>query len=213
MPAAGYLWDAARRAGKTYRTYGEYAVRVSTGSSKMDALAGVTGLVGHVAPDYKNWDARDLENARTFIREFDGYEAAYDSADPLKRLPNFVIMGLPHDHTNGTTVDAYTPSAMVAENDLALGKFVERVSHSRYWPETAIFVIEDDAQDGSDHVDARRTVCLAISPYIKRGTVDSTLYSTSSVLRTMELLLGLKPLSQYDAAAIPFYAPFPTNRI
>ena len=118
MPAAGYLWDAARRAGKTYRTYGEYAVRVSTGGSKMGALSGVSGLVGHVAPDYKNWDVRDLENAQTFIREFDAYEAAYDSVDPLKRLPNFVIMGLPHDHTNGTTAGAFTPAAMVAENDL-----------------------------------------------------------------------------------------------
>ena len=208
MPAAGYLWDAARRAGKTYRTYGEYAVRVSTGDSKMQALFGVSGLVGHVAPDYKNWDARDTENAKTFIREFDDYEAAYDSADPAKRLPNFIIMGLPHDHTNGSKAGAFTPAAMVAENDLALGQIVERVSHSRYWPQTAIFVIEDDAQDGPDHVDARRTVCLAISPYIKRRTVDSTLYSTSSMLRTMELLLGLKPLSQYDAAASPFYAAF-----
>ncbi len=208
MPAAGYLWDAARRAGKTYRTYGEYAVRVSTGAATMEALTGVSGLVGHVAPDYKNWEVRDTENARTFIREFDAFEAAYDSPDPAKRLPNFSIMGLPHDHTNGTAPGAFTPAAMVAENDLALGRIVERVSHSRYWPETAIFVIEDDAQDGPDHVDARRTVCLAISPYIKRHTVDSTLYSTSSMVRTIELLLGLKPLSQYDAAATPFYAAF-----
>ena len=174
----------------------------------MAALAGVSGLIGHVAPDYQNWDARDTENAKSFIREFDAYEAAYDNSDPAKRLPNFIIMGLPHDHTNGTKPGAFTPSAMVAENDLALGQIVERVSHSRYWPETAIFVIEDDAQDGPDHVDARRTVCLAISPFIKRHMVDSTLYSTSSMLRTIELLLGLKPLSQYDAAAIPFYAAF-----
>lgn len=211
IPAAGYLWDAARRAGKTYRTYGEYAVRVSTGGSNMEALAGVSGLVGHVAPGYKNWEARDLENAKSFIREFDAYEAAYDSKDPEKRLPNFIIMGLPHDHTNGAKPGSQTPAAMVAENDAALGQIVERVSHSRYWPETAIFVIEDDAQDGPDHVDARRTVCLAISPYVKRHSVDSTLYSTSSMLRTIELLLGLKPLSQYDAAATPFYAAF-SNR-
>ncbi|MFX6998509.1 hypothetical protein ABTI04_19100, partial [Acinetobacter baumannii] len=84
----------------------------------MDALAGVSGLVGHVAPDYRNWDARDLENARAFIREFDAYEAAYDSMDPEKRLPNFIVMGLPHDHTNGTKPGSQTPAAMVAENDL-----------------------------------------------------------------------------------------------
>ena len=207
MPAAGYLWDSARRTGKTYRTYGEYAVRVSDGS-KMEALAGVSGLVGHVATDYKSWGARDTENAKVFIHEFDGYEAAYDSPDPAKRLPTFTIMTLPEDHTKGSTPGAFTPAAMVASNDLAIGRVVERVSHSRYWPETAIFIIEDDAQDGPDHVDARRTVCLAISPYIKRHTVDSTLYSTSSMIRTIELLLGFPPLSQYDAAAIPFYAAF-----
>jgi hypothetical protein len=97
---------------------------------------------------------------------------------------------------------------MVAANDVALGQIVERLSHSRYWPQTAIFVIEDDAQDGPDHVDARRTVCLAISPYIHRGMVDGTLYTTSSMLRSIELLLGLPPMSQYDAAATPFYAAF-----
>ena len=112
------------------------------------------------------------------------------------------------DHTKGTQVGAFTPVAAVASNDQGLGMIVERVTHSRYWPQTAIFVIEDDAQDGPDHVDARRTVCLAISPYVRRGAVDSTLYTTSSLLRSMELLLGLPPLSQYDAAATPMYAAF-----
>jgi hypothetical protein len=89
-----------------------------------------------------------------------------------------------------------------------VGLLVERVTNSRYWPETAIFIIEDDAQNGPDHVDARRTVGLVISPYTKRGVVDSTLYTTSSMLRTIELLLGLPPMSQYDAAATPMYASF-----
>jgi hypothetical protein len=88
---------------------------------------------------------------------------------------------------------------------------VDALSHSRYWPETAIFIIEDDAQDGADHVDARRTVGLVISPYVKRGMVDRTLYSTCSMLRSMELLLGLPPMSQYDAAAMPMYAAFGTE--
>jgi hypothetical protein len=97
---------------------------------------------------------------------------------------------------------------MVASNDLAVGQIVEHVTHSKYWPETAIFVIEDDAQDGPDHVDEHRTAALAISPYIRRETVDSTLYTTSSMVRTIELLLGLPPMSQYDAAAMPMYKTF-----
>src|ERR1700748_2697327 len=100
---------------------------------------------------------------------------------------------------------------MVANNDYAIGQLVDKVSHSRYWPETAIFIIEDDGQDGSDHVDARRTVGLVISPYVKRGITDSTLYSTSSMGRSMELLLGLPPMSQYDAAAMAMYASFGTT--
>ncbi len=99
----------------------------------------------------------------------------------------------------------------MANNDYAIGQLVDAVSHSRYWPNTAIFIIEDDAQDGPDHVDARRTVGLVFSPYVKRGIVDSTLYSTSSMVRSMELLLGLPPMSQYDAAAMPMYASFGTE--
>ena len=97
---------------------------------------------------------------------------------------------------------------MVAENDHALGRFVEAISKSRYWKESAIFVVEDDAQDGPDHVDAHRSVLLVASPYVRKGAVDSTLYTTCGVLRTMELILGLPPLSQCDAAATPLYAAF-----
>src|SRR5207344_2136892 len=101
-----------------------------------------------------------------------------------------------------------TPAGMVADNDLALGQFVDLVSHSAIWKESAIFVLEDDAQNGPDHVDAHRSVLLAISPFSRRGVVDSTLYTTSGVLRTMELVLGLPPMSQYDAAATPMYNAF-----
>ena len=97
---------------------------------------------------------------------------------------------------------------MVAENDRALGRFVEAISHSRYWNESAIFVIEDDAQNGPDHVDSHRSVALVVSPFTRRQAVDSTLYTTSSMLRTMELILGLPPMSQYDAAATPMYNAF-----
>ena len=118
------------------------------------------------------------------------------------------MLHLPNDHTYGAKAGKPTPTAYVADNDLALGRIVEAVSRSRFWKETAIFVVEDDAQNGSDHVDAHRTVALAISPYTKRRSVDSTLYSTSSMLRTMELILGLQPMTQFDAAALPMYASF-----
>ena len=97
---------------------------------------------------------------------------------------------------------------MVAENDLALGRIVETITKSQFWKESAIFVLEDDAQDGPDHVDAHRSVLLAISPYTRRKTVDSTMYTTSGVLRTIELILGMEPMSQYDTAATPLYSAF-----
>jgi len=115
---------------------------------------------------------------------------------------------LPNDHTHGSSPGWPTPAAYVAENDLALGQIVEAVSHSKFWPRTAIFVLEDDAQNGPDHVDAHRSTAWVISPYTKRRAVDSTMYSTASLLRTMELILGLKPMSQFDAAATPMFNSF-----
>ncbi len=130
---------------------------------------------------------RDTDNAETFIREFREFEKNGN-------LPRFMVMSLGEDHTTGTRPGTFTPRACVASNDLALGRIVEAVSHSKYWPEMAIFVIEDDAQNGPDHVDAHRTVGLVISPYTKRKHLDSTQYSTVSMIRTMELILGLAPL-------------------
>ena len=207
VPAAGHLWDLARRKGLTYRSYGEYAARASTGTT-MEAAEGVDGLIGHVAKDYKGFEARDTDNLAVFLKEFSAFEANFDSDDTSLKLPNFTVMSLGEDHTRGARPGAFTPTAMVANNDWALGQLIDRVSHSKYWASTAIFVVEDDAQDGADHVDARRTVALAVSPYVRRGTVDSTLYSTTSVVRTIELLLGLPPMSQYDAGATPLYAAF-----
>jgi hypothetical protein len=206
-PASGHMWDLAAKKGLTYRSYGEYAQRVSDGG-QMDAAPGVGGLVGHVAPKYRLPGMRDTENVKAFFDEFDQYEAAFDSTDASKRLPHFIVMSLGENHTQGTRAGAPTPSAAVANNDWAVGQLVDRVSHSKYWAETAIFIIEDDAQNGPDHVDSRRTTGLVISPYTKRGAVDSTLYTTSSMVRTMELLLGLPPMTQYDAAATPMYAAF-----
>ena len=208
IPGAGYLWDQCARKGLTYRSYGEFARRVSDGGPMEPNDPQLTALRGHVAPNYLNWGARDYENAAEFIREFDEYEKNYDSADPEKRLPNYIVMGLPEDHTKGTRPGEPTPRAAVASNDYGLGLIVERVSHSKYWPEIAFFVIEDDAQDGADHVDARRTTGYVISPYVRRGSVDSTFYTTCSMLRTMELILGLQPMSQYDAATNAMFACF-----
>jgi YVTN family beta-propeller protein len=208
VPSAGHIWDLAERKGLTFRSYGEYAVRASTGDGSV-AAPGAGALAGHVSPNYGG--KRDTDNVQVFLKEFREYEKNYDSADPGKRFPNLVIMSMPEDHTKGTAPGAYTPQAMVANNDYAIGQLVDAVSHSKYWSNTAIFIIEDDAQDGPDHVDARRTAGLVISPYVKRGIVDSTLYSTSSYVRSIELLLGMPPMSQYDAAAMPMYASFGTE--
>jgi hypothetical protein len=128
-------------------------------------------------------------------------------------LPTFEFVRLPNDHTSGTRVGAPTLKAMVADNDLALGKLVDAVSHSPYWSSTAIFVIEDDAQNGPDHVDAHRTIAQVISPYTQTGNVDSTFYSTVSMLRTMELVVGVHPLTQFDALAEPMRASFTSRPV
>ncbi len=203
---SGYLWDACNRAGLSYRSYGEYGKRVSTGDGDTKMEARVPGLVGHICPDYgiaktKGQRVRDTENVEIFLKEYRQFEKE-------DKMPRFIVMSLGEDHTTGTTPGTYTPQACVASNDLALGRLVEAVTKSKYWKETAIFVIEDDAQNGPDHIDAHRTVGLVISPYTKRHSVDSTQYSTVSMIRTMELILGLPPLSQYDAAARPMYACF-----
>jgi YVTN family beta-propeller protein len=202
---SGYLWDACARHNLTYRSYGEYGARVSQPDGTYRMEGRVPGLVGHTSPEYSVVKAgtvvRDSDRVDVFLKEFRDYEKNGD-------LPRFIVMSLGEDHTTGTTPGTYTPQACVASNDLALGRLVEAVSHSKYWPETAIFVIEDDAQNGPDHVDAHRTVGLVISPYTKRRALDSTQYSTVSMLRTMELILGLPPLSQFDAAAQPMFGSF-----
>ena len=215
IPSAGRIWDIAGRKGLTYRNYGEYVMTVKHGGTTESAPApGMNGLEGHVAKDWVgDIEIRDTEKLKIFLRDLKQYDEHFDSQDPEQRLPNLTLVRLPEDHTAGTDPGYPTPSAMVASNDHAIGQLVDAVSHSKYWPTTAIFIIEDDAQDGPDHVDARRTVGLVISPYVKRGIVDSTLYTTSSMLRSIELLLGLPPMSQYDAAAMPMYASFGTSPV
>jgi hypothetical protein len=138
----------------------------------------------------------------------DDWIADLHEAERTGELPRLTIMSLGEDHTSGTTPGRPTPDAAVASNDVALGKIVAAASRSRFWREMAIFVIEDDAQNGPDHVDAHRTAGLVISPWCRRRTVDSTMYSTASMVRTIELILGLPPLTQYDAGATPMFRCF-----
>jgi hypothetical protein len=200
-PAGGYLWDRARAAKVSYRSYGEFIGNAKNANEPGHAR--VKALEGHFDEWYRSFDLDypDAKRADRFISELSRFEREGG-------MPNLQILRLPNDHTHGSTIGVRTPTAYVADNDLALGRIIEAISHSKFWPETAIFVVEDDAQNGPDHVDAHRTTAFVISPYTRRGVVDSTLYSTSSMLRTMELILGLKPMSQYDAAARPMFNSF-----
>ena len=186
-PANGYLWDLCKRYGLSYRNYGEGAQRVP--SENRGNWKGI--LKG----------ARDMDLVQNWI---DDLHAAEKSGE----LPRFTIMSLGEDHTSGTTPGAFTPEACVGSNDLGLGRLIEAASRSKFWKEMAIFVIEDDTQNGPDHVDAHRTIGYVISPWCKRGVVDSTLYTQASMIRTIELILGLPPLTQYDAGATPMFSLF-----
>ena len=200
-PAGGYLWDRAAAKNVSYRSYGEF---IDNGKTPDDpSTTTVKSLEGHFDPKFRGYDLSypDVKRTDRFLEELAEFEKAGE-------MPQLIILRLGNDHTAGTTPGRPTVQAMVADNDLALGRFVEGVSKSKFWPTTAIFVIEDDAQNGSDHVDAHRTTAYAISPYIKRKSVDSTMYSTSSILRTMELILGLDPMSQFDATARPMANAF-----
>ncbi len=182
-PSAGYLWDLCQRHGVSFKTYGEGSRKVPSASRG-------------------RWTgARDMDKVKCWIADL-------QAAEQTGELPQFMIMSLGENHTKGTTPDAFTPDACVGSNDLGLGRLVEAASKSKFWSEMAIFVIEDDAQNGPDHVDAHRTAGLVISPYCQHGVVDSTLYSTASMVRTIELILGLPPLTQYDAGATPMFNCF-----
>jgi hypothetical protein len=200
-PAGGYIWDRCAEAKVTYRSYGEW---IHNGKTPKDpGTARVKALEGHFDPLYRGYDLEysDIDRAERFITELKEF-------DKTGTMPQLMIVRLPNDHTHGTRAGKLTPVAMVAQNDLALGMVVEALSKSRFWKETAIFVLEDDAQNGSDHVDAHRSVAFVVSPYSRSAGLDSTMYSTSSMLRSMELILGLQPMSQFDAAATPMYRCF-----
>jgi DNA-binding beta-propeller fold protein YncE len=200
-PAAGYLWARALATGVSYRSYGEFTVNPN--STNKPVYTNVKALKGHIDEGYRSFDLAypDTSRAARFLADIKTYEQTGD-------MPRLQIVRLGNDHTHGSTAGKPKPMTYLADNDLALGQLVEGVSHSKFWPQTAIFVVEDDSQDGPDHVDAHRTVALVISPYTKRAAVDSTMYSTCSMLRTMELILGMQPMSQFDAAACPMFNAF-----
>lgn len=190
----GFIWDNCKRAGVTYRTYGEFAD---------DYKANIPVLEGHFCPYYTSWDqrVRDTTRVSQWKRDFDSLVAA-------NALPQLNTLRMINDHTEGLVVGRPTPFAHTADNDLAVGLFVEYLSQSPVWKESVVFIVEDDAQNGPDHVDAHRTTAYLAGPFVKRNFIDHTPYTTSGMLRTMELILGLPPMSQYDAAATPMWRCF-----
>ncbi|MBO9731749.1 MAG: bifunctional YncE family protein/alkaline phosphatase family protein [Chitinophaga sp.] len=193
-PKKGFIWDYCQRAGVTYRTYGEFA-----GTLKA-ALPSLENNYCRVYP-YFDLSIQDVFRQQLWQHDFDSLLA-------IDAVPRFNSIRLGNDHTSGMRKGAYSPYAAVADNDLAVGRLVDYISHSKIWKESAIFILEDDAQNGPDHVDAHRSPAYVISPYIKRNSVNHTMYSTSGMLRTIELILGLPPMSQYDAAATPMWELF-----
>ena len=202
-PHAGYLWDVAAAHGVSLRNYGEF---VTAGPSKPTPVSvSDDALRARTDRNFATYDLSipDVERFVEWKREFDAYERT-------RTLPQLEIVRFARDHTYGTRQDSGTPQAMVADNDLAVGRLADAVSHSPDWASTAIFVIEDDAQYGADHVDEQRAPFYLISPYAGGG-VQHGRYTQASVLRTIEILLGLPPMSAYDAGARPLTAAFRTK--
>ena len=193
----GFIWDYCKRAGVTYRTYGEFAD---------DYKPNIPVLEGHLCKYYTSWDQKVMDTTR-----FRQWKKDFDSLLAINQLPRLNTLRFINDHTEGLRVGRPTPFAEVADNDLAVGLFVDYLSKSSIWNECAIFIVEDDAQNGPDHVDAHRSTGYIAGGFVKTGFVDHTPYSTSSFLRTIELILGLPPMSQYDAAAEPLWRCFDTS--
>jgi YVTN family beta-propeller protein len=203
-PNHSYIWDQVIDAHLTMRDYGWWAQGNSGNVHAQSVNPELDPYINRNFPSFQISTIRDRNNLTEWQREYNQYEAT-------NTLPAFESILLPADHTTYTGVGSFTPKAMVADNDYALGKLVDTVSHSKDWKDTAIFVIEDDAQDGADHVDGHRSIAQVISPYTQTGRVDSSLYTTVSMLRTMEDILGLPPMTQFDAAAAPMLGSF-TNK-
>ncbi len=219
----GFIWDNVMQHGLSFRNYGEFVDAVieprsatfteiyedfinGTNKIKIRAKSNLPQMEPYTCPTFIGFPEKvsDIYRAGEFIKELKDFEKN-------DNFPNFIIMLLPNDHTSGTKPGLPTPRAAVADNDLALGRIVEAISHSKFWDETCIFVTEDDPQAGLDHVDGHRTVGLVVSPYTKRKQVVSTNYSQINMFRTIENILGIPPLNQFDLAAVPMLDCF-TNK-
>jgi len=224
--SGGFIWDNVLAHGKTLRDYGEFAFTKArwrdasrrgapgaadcyrdfvnqTGTIDISSRPAIESLRPYLVTNTAGWGLQipDVFRAAQFIKELKQFEQTGD-------FPNFSIISLPNDHTSGTSAGYPTPAAMAADNDLAFGQIVEAVSHSKFWKETCIFAIEDDPQAGWDHVSGYRTTAYVVSPYTRRAAVASTQYNQTSLVRTMELMLGLPPMNQFDATATPMTACF-----
>ena len=238
---SGFIWDNAIALGKSLRVYGEFAITETswvvpgkkdspsfldyyrdfvdqTHLINISSRPGIESLRPYINTQTVGWDMGipDVFRAAQFIKELRAYERKGE-------FPNLIIICLPNDHTSGTKAGSPTPAAQVADNDLAFGQIVEAISHSPFWGKTCIFAIEDDPQNGWDHVSGFRTTAYVISPYTRRNTVVNTQYNQTSILRSIELILGLPPMNQIDATAtamsdcftdVPDFTPYevmPTN--
>ncbi|HEY7423716.1 MAG TPA: alkaline phosphatase family protein [Gemmataceae bacterium] len=212
--SSGFLWDNALAHKKTFRNYGEFVkaklpkgttwtdmyndYKDRAGKIKIDTKPNVEALTSFTRAGYPGFllTVPDVWRARVFIEDLKDFERKGE-------FPHLTYLWLPCDHTGGTKPDMPTPVATVADNDLALGQVVEAVSKSRFWKDTCIFVVEDDPQNGFDHIDAHRTVALVVSPYTRRKFVDRTNYNQTGMVKTIELILGLPPMNQLDLSATP----------
>lgn len=193
-PKGGFIWDHCLRAGITFRSYGEFAD---------DYKANIPVLEGKFCKTFTSWDESVPDTTR-----FKQWKHDFDSLLAINQVPQLNTLRFINDHTEGLSTGRKTPFAHVADNDYAVGLFIEYLSKSSIWDSSAVFILEDDAQNGPDHVDAHRSTAYVAGGYVKRGYVDHTMYSTSGMLRTIELILGMPPMSQYDAAAEPMWRCF-----
>jgi YVTN family beta-propeller protein len=219
--SAGFIWDNAIAHGRTFRDYGEFAITEARwkdktrthapkftdyykdfveqrGEIEIHCRPSIESLRPYLATNTVGWalNIPDVFRADKFVRELKAFEETGD-------FPNLAIICLPNDHTVGTRAGFQTPTAMVADHDLAFGRIIEALSKSKFWKETCVVAIEDDPQAGWDHVSGYRTTCYVTSPYTRRHAVVHTQYNQTSLLRTMELILGLPPMNQMDATATP----------
>ena len=195
----GFIWDLCAKNNVSYRSYGEFTADMMGTKARIDVLN------GHLAP-FASYGLHIRDTTRYYQWKRD-----FDSLIAINAVPNFSTIRLGNDHTEGMRIGRPTPSAHVADNDLAVGMLIDHLSKSPIWNQSAVFILEDDAQNGPDHVDAHRSTAYVISPYVKRNYVDHTMYTTSGMLRTMELILGLPPMTQYDAGATPMWRSFTSN--